>query len=125
MILLAFILAAGPARVLTLEEALRTARERQPQLRQAHAATEAASARASSAFSSLLPQLSATAGYQRTNRSTSSIEIQSGAFHNSFSDSITASQLLWDFGTAPNRWRAARAQAESAGNSERASALQV
>lgn len=74
--LLALLLAASPAgaqqRVLTLEEALRTATERQPQLRQAQANTTAADARVDQNFAPLLPseyqlraqelQISATRG---------------------------------------------------------------
>jgi outer membrane protein len=135
--LIAALLAAASTRVLTLEEALRIARQRQPQLRQAHAASEAADARAGSAFSALLPQLSATASYQRTtanfiNRPGSVPSSFGGAggassfdTFNFFSGNVAATQLLWDFGSAPNRWRAARAQADSAENSERATALQI
>jgi outer membrane protein len=114
--------------VLTLEDALRTARERQPQLRQARAATEAASARASGAFAPLLPQLTGTAGVQRTNRGGSVLvgaSAGSAPFFNYFTGSLGATQLLWDFGAGPNKWRAARAQEESAGSSERATALLV
>ncbi|TMA25628.1 MAG: TolC family protein [Deltaproteobacteria bacterium] len=127
--------AAGP-RVLTLEEALRTARERQPQLRQARAATGAAGARSSEAFAALLPQLTATASYQRTTanfinrpgsapRTFNTDTNSSFSLYNFFSGNISASQLLWDFGAAPNRWRAARAQEESSVSSERATALLV
>src|SRR5205085_5749759 len=94
--------------------------------RQARASTEAAGARARGAFASLLPQLSATAAYQYTNRSGSSNVVESGApFYNFFSSNIAATQLLWDFGAAPNRWRAARTQEESAASSEKATLLQV
>jgi outer membrane protein len=61
-----FAASAQTPRVLTLEEALRIARERQPQIRQARFLTEAASARADQARAGLLPQVSATAGYQKT-----------------------------------------------------------
>lgn len=52
-------------RTLSLEEALQTARANQPQLRQAPAGTEAARARADEARAPLLPQVNATANYQR------------------------------------------------------------
>ena len=58
------------SRIVTLDEAVQSARERQPQLRQARASTAAADARARQAFAPLLPQLSATAGYQRTTANT-------------------------------------------------------
>src|SRR5689334_4273839 len=53
-------------RVLTLAEALESARAHQPVLRQARAATRAADARADEARSPLLPQLLGSASYQRT-----------------------------------------------------------
>ena len=64
MIQLAIALLAA-ARIVTLDDAVRSAREHQPQLRQARANTEAASARAREALAPLLPQLNATAGYNR------------------------------------------------------------
>jgi outer membrane protein len=122
------------ARIITLDEALQTARERQPQLRQARANSVAADARAGQAFSALLPQVSATANYLRT---TANAITSPGSFNvlqrggsefatfNSFSDNISASQLIFDFGAQPNRWRAAKALAEAQVASERATALTV
>ncbi len=57
---------AVAAPLLTLEEALRTARQKQPQLRQARASVEAARARVDQARSSLLPQVNGTGSYERT-----------------------------------------------------------
>ncbi|HWE25978.1 MAG TPA: TolC family protein, partial [Myxococcales bacterium] len=65
-LVLALLAQAAPARVLTLQEAERTAAERQPQIRAAHAGTQAAEARADVARSGLLPQLTGTAGYQKS-----------------------------------------------------------
>ena len=124
------------SRIVTLDEAVQSARERQPQLRQARASTAAADARARQAFAPLLPQLSATAGYQRTTANTieqpgsgTSVVGRPGGSSfdtfNSLSDNITASQLLFDFGAQPNRWRAAKALADSQAQSERATALTV
>ncbi len=124
------------SRIVTLDEAVQSARERQPQLRQARASTAAADARTQQAFAPLLPQLTANAGYQRTtaNRieqpgSSSVLGLSGGGSSfqtfNSWSDSILASQLLFDFGAQPNRWRAAKALAESQAQSERATALTV
>src|SRR5256885_7516210 len=106
--------ARGP-RVLTLEEALRVARERQPQIREPRYLTEAAYARADQARSGLLPQVSATAGYQKatgnsiarpgsvagdaSTRSTGS----SLSFFNFFHGSLSVNQLLWDFGQSYRR----------------------
>lgn len=136
-LLLAALLGAG--RVLGLAEAVDGARRSQPQLRQARALSEAASARARQAFSPLLPQVSAQAGYQRTTANTiprpGAPVTQTGGgagpttgswnTFNSFSDSITASQLLFDFGASPNRYQAAKAAADAQAAQERASALQV
>jgi outer membrane protein len=123
------------ARIVTLDGAVESAREHQPQLRQARANAAAAGARASQALAPLLPQLSATAGYQRTTANAitrpGSPAVGGGASHsefdtfNSFFDNISASQLIFDFGAQPNRWRAARAQANAQAATERATALQV
>jgi outer membrane protein len=122
------------ARVVTLDQALQSARERQPQLRQAQAASEAAAARQSQARAPMLPQVSAIASYQRTTDNSISkpgAPITPGQGGSSFStlpslsDNISASMLLFDFGATPNRYRAARAQAEAARDSEQATALQV
>src|SRR5581483_847395 len=118
------------ARVVTLDDALQTARERQPQLRQARANTQAAGARARESLAPLLPQLNATAGYQRTTAhgierpGFVTVTDQPGTF-NSFSNSINLSQLIFDFGAGPNRWNAAKAQADAQAATERATALQV
>src|SRR2546427_937250 len=132
----AVLLAAS--RVVTLDEAVQTARERQPQLRQARANTAAAEARSGQALAPLLPQVLATASAQKTtanaidNPGSPSVggpggSGRSGSFnlHNSSSDSIAASQLIFDFGASPSRWRAAKALAEAQGASERATALAV
>lgn len=122
------------ARVITLDEAVQSARERQPQLRQARANTAAAGARVREALASLLPQVSATAGYQRTTANAitrpgvAPVAGRGGSqldTYNSFSDNISASQLIYDFGSQPSRWRAAQAQADAQLAAERAAALQV
>jgi outer membrane protein len=136
MIALALSLLAA-ARVLTLDEAVQSARERQPQLRQARAITAAAGSRAREALAPLLPQVLATASYQRT---TANTIVRPGAAstvgtgtpgtsswdtYNSFGDGVNATQLIYDFGASTKRWRAAQATAESQAASERATALQV
>ncbi len=118
------------AQVVTLDEAVQSARERQPQLRQARANTQAAGARASQSLAPLLPQLNATAGYQRSTAhgiqrpGIATVTDQPGTF-NSFSDTVNLSQLIFDFGSQPNRWRAAKALADAQAGNERATALQV
>jgi outer membrane protein len=121
------------ARIVTLDDAVQSAREHQPQLRQARAQTDAASARARAAFAPLLPQVSATAGYQWTTHNainrpgSASVPGTTGSWDlaNSLSDSITASQLLFDFFSQPNRYRATKAQADAQAATERATALQI
>ncbi len=127
------------ARIVTLEEALASAREHQPQLHEAHAAFQAADARAGQALAPLLPQLNASASYLRTTANSISRPGSAGTAsacvpdpthscspwqtYNSWSDQIGVSQLLWDFGGAPSRLSAARANAQAAQDSERAALL--
>ena len=136
LVLLASLLAQAQApRLLTLEEALRVAREHQPQLRQAHAGTEAARARADEARAPLLPQVNANVGYQRSTANAITrpgFAIGAGApTHGAFdtfsfySGSLTLNQLIWDFGLSLDRFRAARALADAQGETERAAALQA
>jgi outer membrane protein len=116
------------ARIVTLDDAVQSAREHQPQLRQARASTAAAGARARASFAPLLPQVSATAGYQRALAHSGTIASSTGVLAttaSSFSDRIEASVLVFDFFATPNRWRAAQAQADAQAASERATALTV
>src|SRR4051812_26011464 len=135
--LAAFAVSAQAPRVLTLEEALRVARERQPQIRQARYLTEAAYARADQARSGLLPQVSGTAGYQKATansvaragsvagdaspRSTGS----SLSFFSFFNGSLSVNQLIWDFGQTSGRYKAARSLTEAQENNERSVSLQI
>ena len=129
------------ARIVTRVEALASAREHQPQLREARAAFEAADARAGQALAPLLPQLNASATYLRTTANTIVRPGSSGTqgsctpdathgcspwqTYNAWSDQIGLSQLLWDFGGAPARLSAARANAQAAQESERAALLTI
>ncbi len=117
-------LAADQPRILTLDEALKTAETRQPQIRQAQASTAAAFARADESKASLLPSVSGSGAYQR---STANFTARPGSVPSQFSQSsggswqtfnyfnlgLSASQLVYDFGATPARWRAAQATAES------------
>jgi outer membrane protein len=138
--LLAALAVAAPALaapgVLTLEEALRLARERQPTLRQARAITLAASSRADEAKSGLLPQVVGTLGYQRT---TANFVARPGVvpgngpaggggtwfFYNFFNTGLAVNQLIYDFGQTSGRWRAQQANAAATEQSERATLLQI
>jgi outer membrane protein len=123
-----------PGRVLTLDEALRTARAHHPQLQVAHAQTEVAHARAEESLAPLLPQVSGSATYQRT---TSNYVPQPGSAgasspaaanfdtFNSFRFGLSANQLIYDFGQSTGKWDAAKINARSQANSEQRSGEQV
>ena len=123
------------AQVVTLDQAVQSAREHQPQIRQAQANTAAASARAREALAPLLPQVTAGAGYARqiatggaTGGGTSGSVSQTGQSFltpNTFSDSATAQLLVFDFLSQINRLRSARASADAQAATERATALQI
>jgi outer membrane protein len=66
MVFLSITIALAVTRVLTLGDALSTARASHPSLRQANAQTRAAQAQANVTRAGLLPSLSGTASYQRT-----------------------------------------------------------
>ena len=126
----------APARVLTLGQALETAQQHQPQLWQARASAEAASARADELRAPILPQVTLTAGYQRT---TANFVARPGAVPSSFnttqstsldsfnfwSGGLTLNQYIWDFGVTTDRWRSSRAAAESLHQSSRAVEQQI
>jgi outer membrane protein len=128
---------AQTPRVLTLEEALRIAREQQPQIRQARFLTEAAYARADQSRAGLLPQVSATAGYQKTTANFiarpgsvpgAPAPTSSGSrlsFFNFWSSSISVNQLIWDFGQTSGRYQAAKMLGEAQENNERSVSLQI
>jgi outer membrane protein len=116
-------------RVLSIDEALELAWQHQPQLQQARAASTASAARADQARAALLPQLFGSAAYQRT---TGNVPPRAGASTTTswttfdyWTMGATASQLVFDFGQAPGRWKAAKATAESLRESEQATRLQV
>jgi len=128
---------AATTKVLTLDEALRSARTHQPALELARGALIAAQGQSDSARSGLLPTLNANATYTRA---TSNFVFTPGGSVNpnappppspSFTTnplwrfSASASQLVYDFGETINKWKAARVAAESQGESVRATEAQV
>ena len=123
------------AQVVTLDDAVQSAREHQGQIRQARANTQAAEARSRQSLAPLLPQVAARAGYDRriakggafdvTTTSAGTGTATGTGSLNSFSDSITAGITVFDFGSQLNRYRSAQAQAEAQAASERATALLV
>jgi len=123
-------------RILTLVQATETALVSQPLLRQAQAQSSAADARADQARAPLLPQVNASATYQRA---TANFSARPGSLPSTVSSTagqrtslstfdywsfgITASQVLYDFGQARGRWHAAEATAEGQHESARAMRL--
>jgi outer membrane protein len=124
---------AGP--VLTLSQAVERALVNQPTLHEAQANVEAAQGRIEQARAPGLPQVIASAAYQRTTgnftpRPGATTTLQtppSWSFnsYNFFNVGVTASQLIWDFGQTSGRRRAAEASRESARATEQESRLQV
>jgi len=128
-VLVALVMAAAPAKTLTLEQALENARLHQPTLRQAAADAQAAKARADEARSGLLPQLNLGLSYvRRTNNFVPSsltgisapTSTTAPTFYtvNAFNGQLTLSQLIWDFGQTWNRWKASEASAEASAQDE-------
>ena len=120
--------------LLTLSEALRTARERAPQLLQARAQTAAARARIDQAGSGLWPQVQAQASYGRSTRNFAASGAQSalpGAGDSSFDTEgtyalgLSATQLLWDFGRTSGQRDAASATASAQGATETVTERQI
>lgn len=150
-LVLPILLQAAP--VLRLADAEARARKAQPTLQQAHALTEAAEARADIARAPGLPQLTATATYQRlrtaafggrggttlpggttggvaggaTGNAPTAIPsaAQSPGGVNVFTFGGSLSQVIWDWGQVYNRTRAAKRAAASLEASEQGSARTV
>ncbi len=131
-LLLALAVAAppAPAQILTLQEALDTARSQQPQVRQAAAGTDAALARADQACASLRPQVNGSTTYERatanfasrpgalpgsSSRATSSASWSTFDYYNL---GLNASVLLYDFGQSRSKWKSAKAGADAQVDSE-------
>ena len=116
LLVLAATVPAAPPRIVTLDEALATARVQHPLIHQGAAGTQAAAARADEALSPLLPQVSGNASYQRSTANFASrpgslpSQISGGSSaaswntYNYFNLGLSASQLLYDFGQSSSRW---------------------
>jgi outer membrane protein len=126
---------AAAARLLTLDEALRTAQANQPQLAAAHAQARAAAERAAAARAGYRPRLDAQAQYQRSTGNfilaplMVNTPLTKGGYHArnelGFGDTLdyyvfglTATQLISDFGKTTG----AMAQADAAAEASRADA---
>ena len=123
--------------LLTLDQALATARTGQPQLQAAAAQTAAAAARTDEAHAALLPQVSGNGSYQRA---TANFVSRPGALPRQLSTAggsesfdslgfynfgVNANYLLYDFGQTRNRWRSAAANLDAQRAGERTTGSQV
>jgi outer membrane protein len=109
-----------PGAVVTLEEAVRSALARQPQLRQAEASARAAGARTDQARAGLRPQVTASAQAERY-APTSSFSSRAAS---AWSGQLAASQVLYD-PAGERSWRAAQAGAEALRETAGATRLDV
>ncbi len=130
--------AEARGRVLTLAEAERAAEDQQPQLLVARAQTEVARGQAEQAGAPLLPQITATAQYQR---STGNFALRPGSLpagtpivqpnwtlnpqYDVWNFGVTATQLLYDFGQTIDRYRAGAATVDALRSSEVSTRLQI
>jgi outer membrane protein len=125
----------GPGVTLTIDHALELARANLPALRQARAQAAQARGIYDETRAAFYPTLSVALGYRRTtgnlvvapgtNVSNEALPTPSFATYNSFTNSVSASQLLWDFGQTSNRVRASAETALSQSESERTALLQA
>ena len=127
-------------RQLTLSAAIAQALKTQPTVRQARAQTRAAEGRVEQARAGYLPQVTGTAAYQRT---TGNFAPRPGAIpstaagvvvrspspnlttYDFYNFSLTASQLIYDFGQTNGRWSAAESAVDASVASEDATRLQT
>jgi len=125
------------ARQLTLSAAIAQALKTQPTMRQARAQTNAAEGRVQQARSGYLPQVTGTAAYSRLssnytpspgvvpNQSLGGQSQISSASYNWFNASLTATQLIYDFGQTNGRWNAAESAVDSLVATEKTTRLQT
>jgi outer membrane protein len=124
------LLSAGTGPVLTLDEAVTLARQGQPALRQARAATAVAEARRGEALAGFMPRLDASLGYTRSSSNQAPSVLvpsrpDSWSATGRWSGSATASMTVWDFGTTLGRYQSASATATAQQATERATVAQV
>lgn len=129
---------AAPAanRTLSLAEAERVAVQQHPSVSFAKAQTRAAEATADQAFAPLLPQVTATATYQRLTgnfvqrpgalpTNVSAARAPSFNTFDSWNFGLNATELIWDFGKTTGGYRSARANADAQKESESTTTLDV
>ncbi|MGD0836628.1 MAG: TolC family protein [Polyangia bacterium] len=140
-------LSLPPGRVITLREAIDLALRVHPSELQARANVDVTAARVEEARSGYLPQVSASAIYERTtgnvairpgfNTSQGSTSTTGAASatplpstswnpsFNSYNFTASAAQLIYDFGQTSGRWRASEETAASAVSSEKGVQIQL
>lgn len=115
---------------LTLDDALRLAKERHPSVRNAEATLAVTKARQDQVMGQMLPQINATAQYLRAKGTYSRVggggagAPATAVPSNLFSFGLNGTQLLWDFGVI-ERFRAAGYTKEAQEATVRATELQV
>jgi outer membrane protein len=125
---------APNARVLSLQSAVETGRSHAPAIRVANANTDAADARRLRSQAALLPTLTGTANYLRTqanliprpgttNISTQNSTAHRNDFYNSFQFGLTASVLLYDFNGSIDRFRSSKEATAAAADRAKAAEL--
>jgi outer membrane protein len=125
------LLAALGARTVTLGEAERSAAAQRPDIRLADANLAAGVARDEQTRAPLLPQVKVESLYERTTGNRPQKPGRPTNYpndwqtYNWFDSQVSATQMIWDFGQTPNRWRAARARAVALGDSARATRLEA
>ncbi len=126
LLVAALLLTAGAGPVLTLDEAVKAARQGQPTLRQSRAASAASEARSDEARAGLLPRVDANLGYKRLSSNGAAFAApDSWSSTGRWDAGVTASMTLWDFGGTIGRYRAAREAANAQQATERATTAQV
>jgi outer membrane protein len=133
--------------ILTLKQAEDTALRNQPAIWEARGQLEAAEGRVEQARSGYLPQVAASATYERTTSNyaprpgilptsistggtgggtlTATSHVSWDPQYNYYLMGLTGSQLLYDFGQTSSRWRAAAASRDAAGENTRTAELQT
>jgi outer membrane protein len=134
-------LARAPRKSISLKEAVDLALRTHPSGEQARANVDVASARVEESRAPYLPQVAASAQYQRT---TGNVVVRPGyntsnagqaaantpvatwdPTFNAYTFGASASQLIYDFGQTSERWRSSEANVASAVDSERATQIQI
>lgn len=99
-----------PGDTLNVDRCVSIALERHPQLSAAKSTVRASESRIGQAVAAYLPQINASGSYSKIKTPSGSISTSDSASivsgsrkHDQYSGSITASQLLYDFGKTPNQ----------------------